>query len=286
VLSVIGGWFITAGVAFGACGIVVAVMRVFGPVAMFGFMLLVVYMLVRSNVKYKKRMAEEQKDDSFGIMMRSNDPALVWQMLQKHVSRTQSNACRFALDQFNGIIDGLLHENLRTLRHVRHALEEEQERLKKVRKREFLALRRSPKDIAIERNTWFHLGSNSSRQQIYCLKRMLDPVIEHVDNHFNPMPQKYIDEYEPTRRNINELMKSSEQMISTGRYDHYDETLAQAEQCKNELSRLRKIHIDRMQNSADASDYKISLIYLNILQESQELLSALRHQLRAARKFM
>ena len=31
---------------------------------------------------------------------------------------------------------------------------------------------------------------------------------------------------------------------------------------------------------------KTSLLYLNILQESQQLLSNMRHQLRAAKKFM
>ena len=31
---------------------------------------------------------------------------------------------------------------------------------------------------------------------------------------------------------------------------------------------------------------QISLVYLNLLQESQQLLSNMRHQLRAAKKFM
>ena len=31
---------------------------------------------------------------------------------------------------------------------------------------------------------------------------------------------------------------------------------------------------------------KINLIYLNVLQESQEFLSVMRHQLRAANKFL
>jgi len=286
VLSVIGGWFITAGAAFIACGAVVLIMQLLGPAAMIAFMLVVIYMLIRSNLKYKRRMAEEQKDDVFRIMMRTKDAGVVWQLLRKHVSRTQSAACRFVLTQYDNIIDGLDGDNLRTLRRARHALNEEQDLLKKTRKKEFLAMRRIPKETAIEKNTWFHLGSNSDRQFIYCLKRMLEPAIEHVDNHFNPMPAHYVAEYEPVRRDIDELMKRCEQMISTNRYDRYDETLATAEQCKNNLSRLRKHHLDRMQSADDAADYKISLVYLNILQESQELLSIMRHQLRAARKFL
>jgi len=207
-------------------------------------------------------------------------------LLRKHVSRTQSNACQFALNSYEKILNGLGNERMHTLRKVKNALDEEQNSMKKIRKKEFLAMRRIPKQIAIEKNTWFHLGANCNRQFVYCLKRMLEPVMEHVDNHFNPMPNQFINEYEPVRRNINALMKNCDHMISTNRYERYDETLAVAEQCKNDLSKLRKKHIDRMQNDDNDAEYKISLVYLNILQESQELLSIMRHQLRATRKFL
>ena len=40
-----------------------------------------------------------------------------------------------------------------------------------------------------------------------------------------------------------------------------------------------------MQSDRDETNLKISLVYLNILQESQEFLSIMRHQLRAANRF-
>ena len=158
--------------------------------------------------------------------------------------------------------------------------------LKKFRRQEMLGLKRSPMEIAIERNTWFHLGANSNQQFIYSLRRMLDPVKEHVDNNFNPLPTEYINEFAPVRQKINDLMKMSCEQIETNRYENYREILAEADACKDELSVLRKKHIDRLQNMKDNSLMQISLVYLNILQESQEFLSVMRHQLRAAKKFM
>ena len=75
-------------------------------------------------------------------------------------------------------------------------------------------------------------------------------------------------------------------MISTSHFENYREVLAQADQCKDELSVVRKRHIDRIQESRDNNNLQVSLVYLNILQESQQLLSNMRHQLRAAKKFM
>lgn len=286
VLSVIGGWFITAGVAFGACAIVCLLMFFGGIIAKLLFMALVVFMLIRSQRAYKKKTAAEGKEDVFRLMMRTKDPEIVWDLLTKHVSRTQSFVTHFVLDQFLAIIDGFENEKPSTLRKADRELKNERDELKKYRRQELLALRRVPTSIAIERNTWFHLGINSSEQYIYCLRRMLDPVKEHVDNSFNPLPTTYINEYKDMKDRICELMKQTESMISTRRFEHYRDVLADADQCKDDLSVLRKRHIDRLQATSTEGGLQVALVYLNILQESQQLLSNMRHQLRAAKKFM
>ena len=287
VLSVIGGWFVTAGVAFATCALVCLTIYFGGFIAMFAFMALAVFLLIRSNIQYARKAKKASPEDaSFKLMMRSRDPEIVWDVLCKHVSRTQSGTCEFALDQYNDIVESFSDQNLRGLRRVHRALNDKLDELTKIRRREFLALRRSPSQISLERNTWFHLGFNSNQQYIYCLKRMLDPAKEHVDNNFTPLPQSYRDEFEPMRQRINDLMKTTAQMLDTRRFDRYRETMLEADSCKNTLSVYRKRHIDRMQRSTNSAEYKVSLIYLNILQESQELLSIMRHQLRAGKKLL
>lgn len=147
-------------------------------------------------------------------------------------------------------------------------------------------MHRVPQDLALERNTWFHLGANSAQQYIYCLKRMLEPIKEHVDNNFNPLPKAYIEEFQPILNSIHQLMKQSAGFISTGRYNGYRDVMAEADRCKNELSALRRKHIDRMQQDRNSKNLQISIVYLNLIQETQELLSVMRHQLRATRKFI
>lgn len=285
VLSVIGGWFITAGAAFAACAIVCLLMFYGGIIVQVAFMALVIFLLIRSNRQYAKKEKESGKGDMFRLMMRSRDPEIVLDLLNKHVSKTQSFVARFTIEQFNKIIDGLENEKPSLLRHVQRELRSEKDELKKYRRQELLALRRVPSDIAIERNTWFHLGINSSEQYIYCLRRMLEPIKEHVDNSFNPIPEVFVNEFRPIREKINDLMQQTENIISTGQYDNYREVLESADACKDMLSSVRKQHINRIQQSDD-ENFKVSLVYLNILQESQQLLSNMRHQLRAAKKFI
>ncbi len=286
VLSVIGGWFITAGVAFVTCAIVCSIMFFGGFVAMVLFILLVIFLLVRSNVQYSKRMKEEKTDDIFPLMMRCKDPEIVLDLLNKHVGNTQAGVAEFVLEQYNNIIEGLRNDDLRLLRQVKRALDDEKALLKKIRRKEYLALKRTPRKIAIERNTWFHLGANSNSQAVYCLRRMLEPALEHVENSFKDMPAEYAANYEEVHHKVAELLMETVGMIQTRDYSQYRSCLDNASECKRTLSKLRDKHLDNMQDTATNDDYNISVVYLNLLQETQELLSIMRHHLRAANKFL
>lgn len=285
VLSVIGGWFLTAGIAFVSCALVCLLFYFGGFIAMFALMILAAFIVVKGNITYRKKKLED-KDALLASIMHSHDAEIVWDLLRKHISHTQSDTCRFTAEQYNRILDGLTTENLKGLRATQLLLKDKQEELKKVRHREFVALHRIPEDIALEHNTWFHLGANSNQQFIYCLKRLLEPIKEHIDNNFNPVPAAFMEELRPIRNRIGNLMDETCEMLTTCCFDHEKRVLEEAELCKKELSALRKTHIDRMQRRTGTADYKTSLIYLNILQESQELLSIMRHQLKAARKLL
>ena len=285
VLSVIGGWFLTAGIAFVSCALVCLLFYFGGFIAMFALMILAAFFVVKGNITYRKKKLED-KDALLASIMHSHDAEIVWDLLRKHISHTQSDTCRFTSEQYNRILDGLMSENLKGLRATQLLLKDKQEELKRVRHREFVALHRIPEDIALEHNTWFHLGANSNQQFIYCLKRLLEPIKEHIDNNFNPVPAAFMEEFRPIRNRIGNLMDETCEMLSTCCFDHEKRVLEEAELCKKELSALRKTHIDRMQRRTGTADYKTSLIYLNILQESQELLNIMRHQLKAARKML
>ena len=283
VLSVIGGWFITAGVAF-LCTAVVALLMFYGGIlAQAAFIALVIYCLFRGSKD--KSNDGSGKDDTYRLMMRTQDPVILWDLLSKHVSRTQSYMTRFANEQYNAILDGFINDKPSVLRHSLNALRNEKTSLTKYRRQELMALRKAPADLAIERNTWFHVGMNASQQYIYGLRRMLEPIKEHVGNNFTPITQRLIDEYQPIRLKITDFLTQTENFIATGRFENYRELLDKADQFETELSEYRKKHIDRIQMAQDNETFQLSLVYLNLLQESQLLLSSMRQQLRAAKKF-
>lgn len=283
-LSVIGGWFITAFVAFTICALVTFIMFYTSFVGMFIFIVVAVVLLVRSNIKYSKKEKAEQQDDIFKRMMASKDKNEILALLRQHVKETLISYITFSEDTYVKVTDGFIHEDLKSLRKAMNATDDQKKMLKKRRRKELLGLRRIPITIAIEKNTWFHLGSNSCEEMLYCLKRICEPCKEHVDNNFNPISKDCVTEFLPVREELCRLMERTRTAIENDNYEEADDILAKGDALKNSISSLRKQMMNRMQE-ADNASLKASMVYLNILQESQELVSIWRHLLRASRFF-
>lgn len=283
-LSVIGGWFITAFVAFTICALVTAIMFYTSFVGMFIFICVAVFLLVRSNIKYSKKEKAEQQDDTFKRMMASKDKAEVLSLLRLHVKETLTDYINYTEQAYMQVTDGFINEDLKQLKKVMSSTDDQKKMLKKRLRKEILGLRRIPIPIAIEKNTWFHLGSNSCEQMLYCLKRICEPCKEHVDNNFNPISKDCIAEFLPIREELCQLMDRTQTVIENNNYAEADDILVKGDALKNKISALRKQQMNRMQE-ADSTSLKASMVYLNILQESQELVSIWRHLLRASRFF-
>ena len=81
----IGGWFITAGAAFVATFLLALAIYYGGVIAMIVVVALTILFLIRSNVRYRRKMKAEH-DDVFKGMMTSRDKAEVWTLLRRHMT--------------------------------------------------------------------------------------------------------------------------------------------------------------------------------------------------------
>ena len=283
VLSVIGGWFITAGVAFTVCFFVALAMYYGGTVVMVALILLAAALLVHSNIRYRRKLRSEHEDDLFKRILVEKDKTEVWNLLRRHVSGTLSDMLDYTAGNYRAVTDGFVGEDRRALRRVAQQVDRKKEMLRKVRRREMIGMRRINRNTAIEKNMWFHLGSNCCIQFHYALKRMNDLCREHVDNNFNPLPAACAGEFLPVRDRVVALLERAGHAVRAGEYGAMDDLLAESEAVRARLVELQRIQMDRIQE--ENSSINVSLVYLNLLQESLEIVSTLRHLLRASCSF-
>lgn len=284
VVSVIGGWFMTAGAAFFLCFTVTLVIHFGGVVAMVLLVVVVVLMLINNNRSYKKRMAAVQQDEIFTELAQTNDKDEAWALLNKHISVYQSKMVRYISDAYMQTTSGLITEDVKLLRRTLNSLDDERKNWKVIRRKELVGLRKIDPLQAVEKDTWFHLACNSCEQSLYCLKRMCEPSLEHVDNNFNPMPEEYVAEFTPIRERVEKLMGIIAEMIEKGDYEQALQVRQFGDEMKTQLSQLRKIQQERIRKG-DMENLKIEYLYMSTLQETQEIIGHMRHWVRACRRF-
>lgn len=283
VISVIGGWFITAGAAFILCFLVALAMSLGGLTMASILIALSIVLLVRSNIKYKKKQAEEKGDVVFNQMITSEDNVETLRLLTQHIRQGQSQFLDFVNVNYLNVTEGFISEDLSRLQKAESAMRKERQELKQRRRKEMLGLRRIDPGAAIEKSTWFHLGVNSCEDMLYSLRRICDPCEEHIDNSFVPLEKDRIKEFLPLRDTLLYLLKRAVVVISTENYTDSDKLREQCEEFKSCLSSTRQGQIERMQTSKE--NITVSYVYLNLLQETHEIASSLQHLLRASKHF-
>ena len=283
VISVIGGWFVTAGAAFILGALVAAIMYYGGIVAMYLMIALVIYLLIHSHIKYNKKKKEEQEDSTMQVMLRSDDEAEVWRALKEHTAKTLSSSLVFSADTYRRMFEAFAKDSLRPLKLSLIKIVEEKAMLKKQRRMETRGLQRIDQQLSFERSTWYHLCTNSCQQMLNTLTRIGEPMKEHADNSFSPLSKSYIEEFSPYCRDVHNVLMDINSMVVSGDYSKAEEVSSRAKELKHSLATLRKVQTRRLQGNTGS--LRMDFEYLNLIQESHELLSEVRNLLRGCNKY-
>lgn len=283
VISVIGGWFLTAGVAFIGAGIIVCAMHFGGPWVMFALALLTVFLIIRSNRRFRNRHAEDEGDTLFNKILTTDDKTATWPLLLEYISLQQIKFIKYAADCYESVTDAFIRENSRVLGKAESSLMRHKDILKNDRRKETLCLRRVSRATAIEKSTWFYLGNNCCMGMLYNLRRINEICKEHVDNNFLPLPAVYVEEFELIRTRVATLFNDIIDTMNTGATDVVPTLRRHCDDIKDILA--EKYHsLHNHLREGDTASMSVIYVYINTLQETQEMVSAMRKFLRAYAK--
>lgn len=283
VVAVIGGWFITAGAAFILAALVASIMFYGGLVAMYIMIALVIYLLIRSHLNYNKKQKDDNEDKKMQIIMSSEDKDEVWSALQGHAAETLSHTLQFSAETYKTLFDAFARDDHRPLRSSILKIEDEKGLMKKMRRFETRGMQRIDQSLAFERSTWYHLCTNSCQQMLNTLTRIGKPMKEHAENSFSPLSKQYLEEFTPYCQNIVQTLLDIDKIIETNDYSTTEEVSGRAKDLKHALANLRKTQTMRLHKSSGS--LRMDFVYLNLIQESHELLSEVRNLLRGGNKF-
>ena len=283
VVSVVGGWFITAGAAFMIAALVGTILNYGGIVAMYIMIAIVIYLLIRSHIAYNKKKTTEKVDEKMDVILKSENQDEVWENLKAHTAETLTHTLEFSAEAYKKMFEAFSVDALRPLKSTLIKIVEEKALMKKQRRSETRGLQRIDQQMAFERSTWYHLCTNSCQQMLNTLTRIGEPMREHADHSFNPLSKSYVQEFSPYCKDVYEVLKDINAIIATGDYSNAEEVSTRAKNLKHQLANLRKTQTMRLHQSGGS--LRMDFVYLNLIQESHELLSEVRNLLRGGNKF-
>ena len=276
--AVIGGWFITAIVAFIICFAIAILFYYGGVIAMIVMIALAVVIIIKNRARTNKN---NETDDLFDKALNTSDQEVIYETLIQHNKESISELLNISKDIYNGVVNAFMKEDIKTLRKASNDCRLAKDKMKQLKRKEIIIMRRLD-DKMINKNTWFHLSYNCIEQILYALRRICDPCKEYVDNSFTPLDKKYLPEVENLKDKVLWSLSAADNTILNSDYKDVDYIMEQITERESAVIEMSHEQMNRIQHDRDNID--LALLYLNIIQESSELVTEMRHLLRSEAK--
>ncbi len=283
VLSVIGGWFITAGAAFTICFFVALVLHYGGNISIIVLIALAVFTLIRSQVMYKKRKAKAQGNETLKQLMQTTDSEEALQLMRKHTREELSKVLEYTETNFELTVTSFLHENLRGLRRAMGSTKFEKQLIKQMKRTGTVAMCHLDNNTVLEKGLYYYQGNDFASELVYSIARLCEPCLEHIDNNFNPLDAIQKGEFSDVSEDITYLIQQCRKKLESNEYSNMEEEIRRANDLNGQLSLLKRKELQRIQSQSGS--IRVSMVYLTMVQEAQNVVTYTINLMKVSRKF-
>lgn len=283
VLSVIGGWFITAGAAFTICFFVALVLHYGGNISIVVLIALAVFILIRSHVLYKKRKAKSEGNETLKQLMKSNDSAEALQLMRQHTREELCKVLEYAETNFELTVTSFLHENLRGLRRAMGSGKFEKQLIKQMKRTGTVAMCRLNNQTVLDKGLYYYQGNDFASELVYSISRLCEPCLEHIDNNFNPFDAIQKGEFSDVTEDITYLLQQCRKALENNDFNNLDEEINRGFDINNQLATLKQKELQRIQSQSGS--IRVSMVYLSMVQEAHNVVTYTINMMKVSRKF-
>jgi hypothetical protein len=278
VLSVIGGWFITAIVAFSVAFIIAFIMLKGGLISMIALIIIAIFILIRQQLAYKRReaeklaMIEEEATELF-------DDANILKKCTNSIVNNLNSVSKLYVQ----ILKGLFTEDRRKLKEVQADVDRLNKHTKKLKDNIYKTVDKLRED-SVETGHYYVQTLDYLREIAHCVNYISEPCFEHVNNNHKGLLPVQKNELTKIMQGNVKLIALILDIIHKEAFTRQEEAFKLQTELLNTLDQTRKAQIKRIKNSEAGT--KNSLLYLNILSETKNLILFMINLLKSHRDFV
>ncbi len=281
VISVIGGWFFTAFSAATVAFIVVNIMMFGGVYAIFALVLVAAFMIYRTHVLSRKQDEEQQKTGELDIEEVDGEiySEKVLEKCRTSVSSVLTEISRLYGDTLNYFES----EERKNLKEVTKEVASINKRTKKLKSNIYNTVRKLQED-SIDSGLFYVQVVDYLRETAHSLSYISNPVYEHLDNNHKVFTEEQFGDITTLDSKIHTLINQAVYMIDNSDFSELPQLIEEQGRLIDMIKGLRKKQLKRIKK--EKAGTKISMLYLSILHETQNMLLHLVNLLKAQRDFV
>jgi phosphate/sulfate permease len=257
VISVIGGWFVTAMVAFTLAFIFALAMYWGSYYAMAGILALAVFSLYRSHLSHNKKITKEKE------LEESNDAEI-----QKKCTFNIIELLSSVSDIYDRTINTFNKENRKKLKKT-YKLQKILSNKSKELKNDVYKTIDSFKDDSLESAPYYVQALDYLREITHALHFVVKPTFDHLNNNHKPFLKVQFEELNSISEKLIKLINSIIDAVKKEDFEDIDYIISLKNNLTNYIDQSRKNQIKRIKNKQVGT--KNSLLFLNLLQETKNI---------------
>ncbi len=275
VLTVVGGWFMTAIIAFTVAGLVATLLMVGGKVMIFVLVALVVFLLIRSSQIHTLR---KKKAETRTKVVSTKDELI------EDCNNDVKEVMTDVVSIFQSTLTGLEEDNRKKVKKSLKKAVALYEKYREKRYYEVVPTLEKIKVRALDLEQEYIQLVDYSYEITKALKALSDMSFEHIDNNHTTLNAEQVEDlnelFEPVSNSVSLFLE----MMETNDFSNYNEVSAGRKKVIDKQPKLTKKQIKRVKNKKSST--RASILFLNIMNEIKIISLQMNNLIKSERNFI
>jgi len=279
VFTVIGGWFLTALVAFTVSAAIGWIISVGGSVMIFIFIGIAVFMVMRTQVLFRRKSKEKKEDEEDEIQ--GTTYVVTQEVLDKCKSQTV-NAIISSNQIFTLAFESFFQEDRSHLKEVALTDKEFNRKSKKLKAKILTTIGKLQQD-SVDSGHYYVQLVDYRREMAHSVNFIVEPLLEHLENNHRPFLKEQRDEMTKFLTDADSFFNFALHISKEEKFDDIEDLISRRDNLIEDLIRIEKNQIKRIK--AKLVNTRNSILYFKVISETKNLLLQTVNMVKSQRDF-
>lgn len=277
VFNVIGGWFVTAIVAFIAASTVAIILKLGNFIAFVGMIIIVAILLYRNAKNHNQKVKQEQellqlkREDIVTISEIMNESS---EQISKVISKTNH--------LYSDVVENLGLQDLTKLKENKKALKKLEKEVDELKSNVYYFIKNLD-ETSVEASKFYVLILGYLQDLIQSLNFITLQSYNHINNNHKQLKFNQIRDLKNINLQLQEFLDKVEEMFQQKNFIHLEETLKNKSNLLDFVSELIQKQITRIRTTETSP--KNSKLYFGLLLETNDLIKSTFNLLELYKEF-